>query len=342
MFQKPNSSNFDYFQSFHVPRDSFYNITVAGAAGGRGVCSGLYGRGITVSVRVYLTSDIALFFVVGQHGGNPCGGDLSSFQCDPEPPKSLENAMRCQERWHEFLTETYSQNVGVTLLERLGGGGGGGATMIRVLRSGDAMLVEMPLVVAGGGGGTGITTEDCNPVEACQTYIDGKAENIEGSGKMMDFLNVSQGQLSPGRGGSYVSGTISDIPRIVDGGNLFLYPNGGGQCDPTVTTIVSSMVGGFGGGGGGCVGGGGGGGFQGGSTSPGAGGTSYLGTFSPSPTLLNYDVNTLSMDGYVDIVAADCGCVYECFIYEGEDNFECRCPNNTHLAPDFRDCYNSE
>jgi hypothetical protein len=44
-------------------------------------------------------------------------------------------------------------------------------------------------------------------------------------------------------------------------------------------------------------------------------------------------------DGYVDIVAADCGCVYGCLVHERQDQFECLCPSSTLLAPDLNDCY---
>ena len=60
----------------------------------------------------------------------------------------------------------------------------------------------------------------------------------------------------------------------------------------------------------------------------------------------NHDNNTKDDNNTEDDngikTAADCGCVYECVVYEEEDQFECLCPNNTQLAPDLSDCYYSE
>ena len=103
-----------------------------------------------------------------------------------------------------------------------------------------------------------------------------------------------------------------------------------------------------GGGGPGGAGRPGGGGYTGGSvigdinTAPGGGGHSFSrATQSDNVIPGSYTYNT-EEDGYMDIVARDCGCVYKCVVYEQEDQFECLCPNNTQLAPDLSDCYYSE
>lgn len=67
--------------------------------------------------------------------------------------------------------------------------------------------------------------------------------------------------------------------------------------------------------------------------------------FNNSPLIL-YDrgsgYNTAMMDGYVDIVLSDCGCVHECVVNEEADQFECLCPEDARLAPDQSDCFKGE
>ena len=50
----------DYYsgaQQFRVPRTGHYNVTVAGAAGGRGICSTTSGRGLRWKGTVSLSKD---------------------------------------------------------------------------------------------------------------------------------------------------------------------------------------------------------------------------------------------------------------------------------------------
>ena len=53
-----------------------------------------------------------------------------------------------------------------------------------------------------------------------------------------------------------------------------------------------------------------------------------------------YDQN--DGDGYVEIVASNCGCDGECVVYTEERQFECLCPNDTILAENGRSCYQGE
>ena len=353
MFKAMDFTDFKDFQVFQAPEPGLYNITVAGAPGGRGLCNILYGRGITVSVQVELTSEIDLLILVGQSGEDPCSLDSDFFLCE-EPPKTFQNATDCKTRWLQHLESlTIPELFGVT-----GGGGGGGASMIRVLRGSDG-VVTFPLIVAGGGGGTGATLVEYDQIfhrtssnmtdeELYQAYTDGKEADRNSSVGSRGFTDISDPeQLRAGVGGGYIHlPNPLAVERRVDGGNLFVNPIGGEECSPTLM-LFTRAVGGYGGGGGGCGGGGGGGGFTGGAilgssnTIPGSGGTSYLGTFSPRPNLLQYTIND-KLYGYVDIVPADCGCVYECAVHEEKNQFECLCPNNTQLAPDLSDCYYSE
>ena len=79
---------------------------------------------------------------------------------------------------------------------------------------------------------------------------------------------------------------------------------------------------------------------------PGGGGMSYTGSsIKTSFKSIRFIEDVLNMqygDGYVDIVHADCECVFKCKIYDEEDAFECTCPASTFLAPNDRDCYSGK
>ena len=103
-----------------------------------------------------------------------------------------------------------------------------------------------------------------------------------------------------------------------------------------------NVIGGFGGGGGACKEGGGGGGYSGGSlygytdSVPGGGGFSYRAPQLDEPEQLPLNEG----DGYVDIVASDCGCANECVLDREEAMFDCKCTSSSsHLAPDGFDCF---
>ena len=60
-------------QGFRVPMNGLYNITVAGAGGGRGICNGEFGgHGYQRTVQVELSTEYELLILVGQRGTGPC------------------------------------------------------------------------------------------------------------------------------------------------------------------------------------------------------------------------------------------------------------------------------
>ena len=162
-----------------------------------------------------------------------------------------------------------------------------------------------------------------------------------------------QAEVSAGAGGGY-SESLYGTRQIIDmdGRGLNMTDNfaeGGMHCLDGHIGVPAQLMGcegGFGGGGGGCLEGGGGGGFTGGNVenftmnTPGSGGYSFNAFTEFLDVPENYSLNY--EDGYVDIIPADCGCVYECVVYEEEDQFECLCPNGTKLAPDLSDCYSGK
>ena len=52
-------------QGFRIPRPGIYNITIAGAAGGRGVCNIHFGHGVVHEFQVNLSPKLRI--------ANPCG-----------------------------------------------------------------------------------------------------------------------------------------------------------------------------------------------------------------------------------------------------------------------------
>ena len=58
-------------------RTGWYNITVAGAAGGRGLCNPEKGKGVVTSGRLYVEKGVndSVLVMVGQQGKGPCDVD---------------------------------------------------------------------------------------------------------------------------------------------------------------------------------------------------------------------------------------------------------------------------
>ena len=341
---------------FNVSRVGLYNITAAGAAGGRGVCNLERGYGMARQVQVELYTGLKMLVLVGQQGSGYCDFEPASLLC-LNRPVSLPDVSECEGRLSVYLEENYnstsiSDMFGIS--DVFGGGGGGGASLVRVYSS--RGFDADPVVVGAGGGGSsallnydivedlGVAVEGVSSVVAYRQFLNGKP-GLRGNGG--PGVRNSSSVDSAGAGGGYLVDR-SMIRLDVDGGFLgsksTLAAAGGVHC----SGLVNVSAGGYGGGGGGCAGGGGGGGYTGGdvlSTGrliPGEGGTTYQGSpFRTSFKVISYVSDTLStkLDGYVDVVHADCECVFKCEVYREEDMFECTCPGSTSLAPDDNDCY---
>ena len=348
-------------QLVRIPRTALYNVTVAGATGGRGLCSPLYGRGLIIKAQAQFREGLQMLVLAGQKGHGPC-----EFK---DPPTdsicsniSENNATKCNETWWNLLLNSVGESEGLDVFGCSGGGGGGGTSMIRL--ENDEGLQVFPYIVSGGGGGGAAVldldfidtvrfthSENATQADIYQMFMDGKIDSFDpviSDREALRGFSIAD-DCKAGAGGGYISDEDS---RRVDGSQLIFedsFAEGGSECSKSsfVPTTLTPEVGGFGAGGGGCGGGGGGGGHTGGAIVaagnfvPGGGGYSFTVEGSMAPTILEYGLNSEG-DGYVDIVAADCGCVYDCIVYEEEDQFECLCPNNTHLAPDMNDCYHSE
>jgi hypothetical protein len=58
-------------QGFQIPREDVYNVTIAGAAGGRGLCNIHFGHGAEMNFQIPLSPDYELLVMVGQMGQSP-------------------------------------------------------------------------------------------------------------------------------------------------------------------------------------------------------------------------------------------------------------------------------
>lgn len=352
-----DADNFRGGQGFRIPRDDVYNVTIAGAAGGRGLCNIQFGRGVRYKFQVRLTVDDELLVMVGQKGKSPCDNIPQHPLCW-YPPISLESAAQCNHSWYENKT-----NITSFLYNFEGGGGGGGASLLgaRAVESGELQI--NPIVVVGGGGGSSAilayetaanliinrTYEPTNsPEKLNQYHLDARSfrftDVVGGENYTRGFRPLSQRSVVAGAGGgwlSLLSSTDTDGKSISQSQN---FAEGGFDCLRNIGPF-REVDGGFGGGGGECGAGGGGGGFTGGSVLavdnivPGGGGHSVAFSYQNIPILtpLRYSLN--SKDGYVDIVPANCNCTGYCAVNETDDTFECFCQNNTHLAQDRFDCF---
>ena len=355
-------------QGFRIPREDVYNVTIAGAAGGRGLCSIHFGRGRVLNSQIQLTPDYELLVMVGQKGHSPCDNPSDHPLCY-NPPRKLEEANQCNQSWYNM---TRGSDFDDLLYYFSGGGGGGGASMLRAREIKSGLLLNDPVVVAGGGGGTAallnynVTVNllryyslfELEPLSLEQLYkyhIDARHfftnQFLNGTTGAKGYRPETQVTDLSGAGGGWLSslGTSSST----DGQSLsqtVRFSEGGFDCDRQVenTESTEEVDGGFGGGGGECGGGGGGGGYTGGAILayrndiPGGGGHSVVVRFENVSIMMLLDSLEFSFnsdDGYVDIVPANCNCSGTCAVNETEDTFECFCPDNTTLAQDGFDCY---
>ena len=360
-------------QGFHVPREGLYNITLAGASGGRGLCNFERGHGAIIQIQVYLTPDVELLVMVGQPGLGPCSSTESHELCT-SPPENVNETQACNQTWNALLSREYTVRDSKIVYDFTGGGGGGGASMVRAWNITAGEFYEYPLAVAGGGGGSPAVL-NYTSVELFRDKIDRSDGNQSSEELYLEFLDGKRkiwynpsiydaegvsgfraiaSSVSPGVGGGWHG--FPDLgATVIDGRNLSpssLFAEGGLSCESQFGTFVTphffDVNGGFGGGGGGCGGGGGGGGYTGGAilvrenTVPGGGGYSVIFT-----NLLGIEVVRLGSglneaeEGYVEIIPADFGCT-DSYVILNSSDVECQCGGGATLAPNERDCYEGE
>ncbi len=363
-------------QVFRVQKTGFYNITVAGAAGGRGVCSIGQGMGLLWNGIVHLSNQQNLLMSIGHMGLETCKIRPDIPVCS-YPPSTFNDSHQCLIMWNDWLMSNpqLSQSDASTSYTYGGGGGGGGASMLRIQDQKTGVFNRLPMVVAGGGGGSAsystssflsklnIPIPSDAPPNASEydlylRYMDAKHAIQDTSLVQVHNISGIRGYIGPDAEGSNQrpgvgGGYFNAISLQQDGSALSEIDNfavGGYDClklttDLTRNLLLDGVHGGFGGGGGQCESGGSGGGYTGGSVFsnlffgiPGNGG--YYAFFSDqnNVTELSVRLNT-EQNGYVEIMPVECGCGYMCVMDDDMVRFRCLCSNETELAPNGFDCF---
>ena len=377
MFQfEQQDGQYDGGQGFRLPRNDLYNITIAGARGGEGLCNFKYGLGGVVGMQVELTTDYEYLILVGHRGTSVCDvpDNADNPICQQPRPRNLTEAEVCEVDWNNWINEALPEGNNAAHLN--GGGGGGGASMIWPRRKNDSEFTDLPIAIAPGGGGASAVLN----YESLELTLMGLLSNIpfnypsNGTSEEIYRFHVNahitrynlnwpvgaRGTrpadsfvTTSGSGGGWTA--VEGFPLLEVDGKLLSQPNnfaqGGFDCSssvPSKSRVFTGVFGGYGGGGGGCDSGGAGGGYTGGhvvrnsNTIPGSGGDDGIFNRTELPLARMLGRNHNDDDGYVEIVSSNCECAGQCVVYPEEKQFECLCPNDTLLAEDGRSCYQGE
>ncbi len=373
LFQFEQQNGFhDGAQGFRLPRNDLYNITIAGARGGEGLCNFEYGLGGVIRMQVELTTDYDYLVLVGHRGTSVCDVPDNAVNpiCQQPRPRNVTEAEACTVDWNNWINGALPE--GNTAAFYNGGGGGGGASMIWPRRKNGSEFTNLPIAIAPGGGGASAVLDykslEFTLLRPSLNYpINGTSEEIyryhvnarftqynlrwqvgvRGTRPADDFV------ITSGSGGGWNS--VEGFPLLEVDGKLLKQTNnfaqGGFDCSsstPSGSRVFTDVYGGYGGGGGGCGSGGGGGGYTGGhvfensNTTPGSGGDAQAFNHTKLPIVRIVSTFHNDGDGYVEIVSSNCECAGQCVVYPEEKQFECMCHNYTLLAEDGSNCYHGE
>ena len=352
-------------QGFQVSKNGLYNITVAGARGGRGICNSEHGGyGYQMSVQVELSTEYELLILVGQRGTEPCDVIPEIEEAYGIFCRELitdHDVHMCNETWYN-----YTREFDCSFYEAFGRGAGGGGSLVRARRKDTKVFDNFPIIIAGGGGGSasvldydavdGTAVKNAfppNPIQSYGAFVNGKARRSGGGSSGVRGTRKNSSNKVAGAGGGYkvdLRLAISQDGRALN--SVHNFAEGGLDCTHAFIATghdipYSGVFGGFGGGGGACGGGGGGGGYTGGAvlavgvTTPGEGGYSIFGDNVETVAQMLHQ-NDGELDGFVEIILANCGCAHECLSNMTENQYECLCPDDTMLAPDLSDCFAGE
>ena len=369
---------YDGAQGFRLPRDDLYNITIAGASGGEGLCNYHYGLGGVISAQVRLTTDYEYLILVGQKGTSVCDVPENANHpvCLLPRPTNLTAVQICNVAWYNLTMINASSATQANRYRFNGGGGGGGASMIWPRTRNGKQFTNLPIVISPGGGGASTILDYDSlvgrglpdpyvlnyPMSASNERIYSFHTNGHINQYVSNWLVGGRGYrlsdiifITSGAGSGW--NPALQLPLLNIDGKLLsqstTFAEGGFDCslalqDPGIGGFVfTNVFGGYGGGGGGCGSGGGGGGYTGGhvitnlNIIPGGGGDAGVFNLTEFP-LVRYIPNEFQHNdghGYVEIVASNCGCDGECVVHTEEREFECTCPNDTLLAGNGYSCY---
>ena len=280
---KVNNTEISGAQGFRVPKNGLYNITIAGARGGRGICNPLRGYGYMRTVQVKLSMEYKLLIFVGQKGTEPCDvireTDEAYATFCQDPPVNATDVSSCNNTWSNFTREADYDPLFYSVF---GGGAGGGGSLVQSRRRNSMALDSLPIVIVGGGGGSASvldydviksigalnTDQEGSTESAYRMLVNASAETHSasyGSVGIQGYHNVSMKTTPhtiPGAGGGYnlsLQNQSIDTP-FLDGRALHRGGAGGMDCTQLLIDAghcipYSGVYGGFGGGGGACGGG---------------------------------------------------------------------------------------
>ena len=356
-------------QGFRLPKNDLYNITIAGARGGEGLCNFEYGLGGVVRMQVELTTDYEYLILVGHRGTSVCDvpDNADNPICRQPRLRNVTEAEACKVDWNNWINKTLPESNNSAHFN--GGGGGGGASMIWPRRKNDLRFINLPIAIAPGGGGASalldyksleLTLSSLSfnyPINGTKEEIYRFHVNAHFDQYLLTWPEGDRGTrpavITSGSGGGWNS--VVGFPLLEVDGKLLSQPNnfaqGGFDCSPSApngSRVFTGVNGGYGGGGGGCDSGGGGGGYTGGhvvrnsNITPGGGGDVGIFNQTELPLVGMLGRNHNDDDGYVEIVSSNCECAGQCVVYPEEKQFECLCPNDTLLAEDRSNCYQGE
>ena len=310
--------NINHAIEFALPFGGNYTITVAGAAGGDGVCSReAAGRGRLIAVTgVFVGTVETVSVIIGQRGTSACETAPSHPACQLSREGNANFSVECS-----LLLS------GMSVLFDGGGGGGGFSSF----RSGQSFWT------AGGGGGAAAFEGEGFLSDASAVLASSVSDSANGVGS----VNASAGV------GGGVAATTSSFPQ--DGnflGRNGVRDEGGDDCllGTNNDGFFPNTVGGFGGGGGGCGNGGGGGGHIGGdvvavgNSKAGQGGISFV----PDIGAITRNELNDEEDGFVSLFLDGCMCTHRCIPDFSQLTFRCACPVNSSVSQSGLDCITSE
>ena len=198
-------------QYFVVPQSGRYVVTVAGARGGKGVCTRRPGLSPMAQLTVTLEKDAVLEVVVGQMGRDACDNNVNGIHLCDVVISDIAEAVNCSMQWESMVPTE------VNLYD--GGGGAGGGSLLRHTGS------TIPIVLVGGGGGESAQfpniTEEQNMWrvtekngQVSQGFTTGPGTRPVAAGKQA-FRQSRTIQFACMRTVTYMQHTIWDFPCMV-------------------------------------------------------------------------------------------------------------------------------
>ena len=177
-------------QYFVVPQSGRYVVTVAGARGGKGVCTHWPGLSPMAQLTVTLEKDAVLEVVVGQMGRDACDNNVNSIHLCDVAISNIPEAVNCSMQWESMVP---------TLVNMFdGGGGAGGGSLLRHTGS------TIPIVLVGGGGGESAQFPNITEEQNMQRVTEKNGQVSQGFTTGPGTRPVGAGKQAFRRGGVHI------------------------------------------------------------------------------------------------------------------------------------------